>query len=134
EKELGISAGTNQTIFGSDDADAIEGGALIDHLYGGESNDTLTGNGGNDYLEGGLGDDTYIINDGDGVDTILDIDGLGSILYKGEPLSGGLRVAENTWVSADHLTTYTLSGDTLFINENIQIQGFTKGELGIIVT
>ncbi|KJV05053.1 calcium-binding protein, partial [Methylocucumis oryzae] len=75
EKELGISVSTNQTIFGSDDADAIEGGALIDHLYGDESNDTLTGNGGNDYLEGGLGDDTYIINEADGVDTLLDIDG-----------------------------------------------------------
>ncbi|KJV07465.1 hypothetical protein VZ94_04635, partial [Methylocucumis oryzae] len=110
---------------------AIEGGALIDHLYGGESNDTLTGNDGNDYLEGGLGDDTYIINEADGVDTLLDIDGQGSILYKGEQLDGGLKIAENTWVSADHLTTYTLSGDTLFINENIQIQGFTKGDLGI---
>ncbi|KJV05287.1 calcium-binding protein [Methylocucumis oryzae] len=129
EKELGMPVGTNQTIFGSDEADAIEGGALIDHLYGGESNDTLTGNSGNDYLEGGLSDDTYIINEADGVDTLLDIDGQVSILYKGEPLSGGLRVAENTWVSADHLTTYTLSGDTLFINENIQIQDFIRGDL-----
>lgn len=51
----------DQTIFGSSDADLIDGGAGSDRLRGGK---------GNDYLMGGDGSDTYHFAAGDGQDTL----------------------------------------------------------------
>jgi trimeric autotransporter adhesin len=65
----------NDTIFGSDNADHLDGGAGNDTidggtgddvLSGGLGNDTLTGGDGNDVLTGGAGDD--FLTGGDGSD------------------------------------------------------------------
>ena len=61
-----------QFIFGTENAEVINGLDNIDHLYGGAGDDTLNGKGGADYLEGGQGYDTYITDNGD---TVLDLIG-----------------------------------------------------------
>lgn len=132
----------NQIKFGSDAGEPIEGvdnaGGVgnYDHLYGGAGNDTLQGKGGNDYLEGGVGNDTYIYNTGDGLDTILDVDGYGSIKFDGTTLSGGDRIGDNLYQSEDGKITYTFDAGaegmgTLFINQNIKVENFKNGDLGI---
>lgn len=72
---------TNDTIYGSNQADTLGGGFGNDAFYGQGGNDTLRGDAGNDLLvggtgddslDGGVGNDTYMFTQGDGQDTILD--------------------------------------------------------------
>ena len=74
-----VPAGTNgdDTIYGTDDAETINGGGGDDQLFGcgggdtingGNEKDTIDGGDGNDDLNGGNQDDT--INGGDGDDTV----------------------------------------------------------------
>ncbi|MFZ1832670.1 MAG: calcium-binding protein [Pseudomonadales bacterium] len=52
---------TRRFVFGTDQADYIEGGAASDRLYGQAGNDTLEGGDGDDELQGGAGNDSYLI-------------------------------------------------------------------------
>ena len=57
-------------LFGSSDAEMLEGHALTDdHLYGGDGVDTLLGYGGHDYLQGDDGND--ILDGGSGTDRMF---------------------------------------------------------------
>lgn len=125
-----------QIFFGSIGTDVVWGGSADDHLYGRSGNDSLAGHLGNDYLEGGQGNDTYIYSTGAGSDTILDVDGVGIIEIDGERLTGGERVAEGVWRSADGLHVFALDGDlnhggTLYIDEGIRVEHFRNHDLGI---
>ncbi|WP_292556451.1 calcium-binding protein [Methylobacter sp.] len=151
---LGDAANANRIIFGSENADTIEGLSKADHLYGGTSDDILTGLEGNDYLEGGMGadtliggagndtliggqgDDTYLYQtnpfhptQGDGLDTILDTDG--SIIYDGIQLTGGGQYGgAGVYRDADkHLYVQTEEG--LVIDGNLVVKNFHDGDLGI---
>ncbi|MBM79352.1 MAG: hypothetical protein CMJ78_02005 [Planctomycetaceae bacterium] len=63
----------NDTITGSNDADAITGGDGMDVVNGGTGNDTISGGNDNDMLMGDGGDD--VINGDDGADTLRGGDG-----------------------------------------------------------
>ncbi len=84
---MGISIGTivenallgsgNDTVYGNDAANRIEGGAGDDVLHGSNGNDELVGQAGKDTLNGDDGDDTIwgsggrdVINGGTGNDTL----------------------------------------------------------------
>ena len=111
------SGGGDDIIQGNGGNDHLEGGLGLDELQGGAGNDTLIGGAGADYLtggkdsdtlQGGLGNDTYIFSSGDGWDWIDDADGQGVIKYDNTPLTGGKKVADNIWQSADRHYTYSL--------------------------
>ena len=138
----GITQYDHQIVFGSQNADTVNGSGDSDHLYGMSGADTLTGNGGNDYLEGGAGFDTYVINAGDGTDTLLDTDGSGSLVLNGLTLTGGTLVAgtTNVWKNTAQGITYTLKGSGTSqiliiskdgISDGIRIQGWQPGQLGL---
>ena len=59
--------GTNQVIFGNDEADGetLRGAAGVDRIYGGAGDDTLRGYAGADHLEGGSGADLLLGDGGD---------------------------------------------------------------------
>jgi Ca2+-binding RTX toxin-like protein len=59
----------NNTLYGTPDADTINGAQLNDALYGQGGDDTLNGKAGNDFLNGGHGNDQ--LYGGDHNDTIL---------------------------------------------------------------
>ncbi len=117
--------------------DVLDGGGAADTMWGGAGTDRLTGALGDDVLDGGGGFDTYVYAAGDGFDTIYDADGQGAIEYKGRRLQGGNRSAARVFED-DGGTRYILSGDpaaqqTLLIDGNIQVEGFTSGMLGIVL-
>jgi len=126
-------------IFGSDSDETLAGSNIAagDHLYGGGGADTLQGNQGNDYLEGGNGNDTYVWNSGDGIDTILDTDGIGKLVVNGKVISGGIKVAQNDYVSTDKQTLHfegdPIAGGVLIVNGDLRIENFTSGDLGIVL-
>ncbi|WP_136419243.1 calcium-binding protein [Herbaspirillum sp. ST 5-3] len=66
--------GGNDSLYGQDKDDVLDGGAGNDNVSGGGGNDLLTGGTGNDTIDGGAGNDIYMFNLGDGVDTIGDYD------------------------------------------------------------
>lgn len=116
-------------VFGSEIAEALQGGARADSLYAGSGTDFLQGGGDNDYLEGGMGRDVYVYTasesllgslTNDGADDVLDTDGKGVIRYKYTEVGltsdtiqthviGGLgvRVSDTEWQSADGKFTYS---------------------------
>lgn len=59
--------GGNDGIQGFDGNDTINGGSGSDYLYGGNGADVLTGGTGTDNLFGGAGNDDYVFATGDGV-------------------------------------------------------------------
>ncbi|MFE8643837.1 calcium-binding protein [Sphingomonas sp. NCPPB 2930] len=155
---------TQMLAFGGSGADNFTGydNTRGDHLYGGAGNDTLDGRGGNDYLEGNSGDDVLIGGagndtlvggagtdtyrfDGDfGSDTVIDSDGAGRIVVGSgaSPLTGGKKLADNTWQSDDKRVLYTLSGTDLIIaprsatanssgSGSITVRNWKPGDLGL---
>ncbi|HEX8233839.1 MAG TPA: calcium-binding protein [Caulobacteraceae bacterium] len=66
-------------IVGTEDSEALNGGAEADLITGLEGNDSLDGRGGLDTLRGGIGDDVYILRqpDGEAQDVIEDVAGEG---------------------------------------------------------
>ena len=64
----------NDYIYGDVGADRLVGGDGNDRLYGEEDNDTLHGGAGNDRLDGGSGTDAYLFAAGWGDDTIYNYD------------------------------------------------------------
>ena len=71
---FGTGNGLNNSIFGTDAANYLSGGAGNDRLRAFGGNDTLAGNMGADILDGGAGDDTYLV---DVQDTIIEASGQG---------------------------------------------------------
>jgi Ca2+-binding RTX toxin-like protein len=68
---------SNDTVYGTDDANELRGGAGNDTLHGGQGDDTLMGEDGDDSLYGGAGDDrlqggtgTDGFDGGSGIDTL----------------------------------------------------------------
>ena len=92
-------------LIGAGGNDVLDGGASFDTLFGGAGDDTLIGGAGSDYLLGGNDTDTYIFEPGHLDDTIIDTDGLGRIVLRNgstdTPLTGGDKVTENAWLSAE---------------------------------
>lgn len=150
------AAPARQYVFGGMAADALTGLAADDRLYGGGGDDVISGGDGNDYLEGGKGNDTleggagidrlaggadndiYVYNSGDGRDTIIDSDGQGSVVFDGVTLAGGSRIAEGVWCSVDEAFSYAFDGDltsggVLVVNDELRIENFTNGVLGIVL-
>jgi len=69
---------SQQRLLGTQQDDAIGGGAYVDKIYGGAGDDVLEGNGGNDRIYGGDGNDQLKgggdydrLYGGDGIDTAL---------------------------------------------------------------
>lgn len=73
--------GGMDTLIGGTGNDRIYGGSQADHISGGNGNDTIYGNGGKDTLIGGAGNDT--IYGGSQADTILGGDGNDTIYANG---------------------------------------------------
>lgn len=120
-----------------------------DTLQAGDGDDWLVGGRGGDQLKGGEGQDTYVFMPGDGRDVIADSDGLGALRIDGTLLAGSTEVAyrhdvDTVWASADGDYVYTLSGGdlidggtltisggTLTAGDEIVIEDFHNGDLGI---
>ncbi|MFE8643841.1 hypothetical protein ACFX58_01990 [Sphingomonas sp. NCPPB 2930] len=157
-----VSNATRHTYFGDSDDNQFAGRGVEDHLYGGAGNDTLDGRGGNDYLEGdagddvliggagndtlvgGAGNDTYRFDGDFGSDTVIDSDGAGRIVVGSgaSALTGGKKLADNTWQSDDKRVLYTLSGTDLIIAPrsatansagfgSITVRNWKPGDLGL---
>lgn len=119
----GLSLSDHQIVFGTKEADSLQGSDDSDHLYGmagddrlngvagndyleGQSgNDVLTGGAGNDLLFGGRGYDGYIYASGDGYDVIDDQDrwGISSstalrspAANRSDPTSGPATIADSS--------------------------------------
>lgn len=96
----------DDTIFGSDFGNQLEGGSGNDFLRGGVGNDYIIGDAGNDVILGGAGDDYLVGNAGD--DVIWG--GLGNDRMFGS--SGNDRfIFEDNW-GADRITGFQ-AGDVL---------------------
>jgi Ca2+-binding RTX toxin-like protein len=86
-----IDGGTgNDTIDGKAGVDLLKGGGGDDKLYGGDGDDTLDGDVGDDQLEGGAGAD--ILTGGDGKDRLYGQDGADTLGggANDDKLEGGL--------------------------------------------
>ncbi|MDO8416814.1 MAG: Ig-like domain-containing protein, partial [Agitococcus sp.] len=66
--------GGNDSIQGRAGDDTLIGGSGNDNLNGEQGNDSLSGGDGTDYLYGGEGSDTFVFNSGDGYDTVYSYD------------------------------------------------------------
>ena len=66
------AGGGHDTVNGNNGADTLYGGAGDDVLNGGDGNDILDGGTGNDMLNGGYGNDVYRLMLNGGKDTIID--------------------------------------------------------------
>ena len=66
------AGGGHDTVNGNNGADTLYGGAGDDVLNGGDGNDILAGGTGNDMLNGGYGNDVYRLMLNGGKDTIID--------------------------------------------------------------
>lgn len=134
---LGLSLYDHQVVFGSKNADTIEGSGDTDKLYGMAGDDTLNGKGGNDYLEGGIGSDTYQFSGSWGKDTVVDAGGAGKIEVDGVTLSGGKKLSDKLWQSEDEKFRYVLqdNGDLIIQRstgtDRITIKGWQDTQLGI---
>jgi Ca2+-binding RTX toxin-like protein len=133
-KDLMVGGSGRDVLLGGGGDDLLLGRAGNDWLHGGAGDDTLDGGEGADHLEGGLGDDTYRLRANEGLDTIHDSDGQGRIYLDDLLLTGGVRIGDNLWKSADGLHTYHLASDTLTINASLRIEDFNPGDLGIHLT
>jgi len=128
-----------KVIFGEDAAETLLGSDIAagDRLYAGSGDDVLQGGRGNDDLEGGAGNDAYVWNSGDGFDTIFDTDGIGSLIVDGTVISGGIKVAQSEFLSTGKHTLRfegdADSGGVLLVNGDLTIEGFTNGDLGIVL-
>jgi len=132
----------DDALVGYNGADTLDGNDGNDDLYGGEGNDILIGGKGVDRLYGGTGSDTYRFSAGDGIDLIYDTDGQGSIEVDGNALTGGKKVADDTWISDDKKFGFTLvdngsGGHDLVISsgptDSIRIRGWQNNQLGIVL-
>jgi Ca2+-binding RTX toxin-like protein len=122
--------------------DLIDGGKGFDTLRGGQGADVLTGGDGNDVLAGGSGADTYLFNGATGLDTVRDSGGEGSVLIGMNLLTGGRKVAQDSWRSDDGQVAYVRVGGNLVIrpsagtgsNGVITVEQWKPGELGIVLS
>ena len=140
-------------LFGSDQANVLSGNGAVDHLFGGSGADVLNGSEGNDFLQGdagsdrldgdvgsdtlkgGQGLDLYVLNP-DGTDTIEDSDHRGALLLNDRMIMGGLRRPGESgapFTSLDGQFTFVQSGSTLTINNQVTIQDWQPGDLGIML-
>jgi VCBS repeat-containing protein len=110
--------GGNDSIEGRAGDDTLIGGSGNDWLYGEQGNDSLSGGDGTDYLYGGSGNDTFVFNRGDGSDTVYSYDesynvGLNQFVY-GE----GLDVIQLGADIAPSDLSFRQYGDNLTITIN----------------
>ncbi len=137
--------GGSDYLEGNSNDDSLDGGAGIDTLLGGAGNDTLAGGEGHDLLLGGAGADTYYFEGNIGLDIVRDSDGAGKIVIGASgsaPLSGGNKVAADTWISDDKKFTYVLIEGNLVIRPTagsgasgiLTVNDWTQGQLGITLS
>ena len=134
-------AGNDQLVGGADN-DSLDGGDGDDKLLGDDGDDILIGGKDSDRLQGGKGDDTYRFSTGDGVDVIRDEDGQGKIEVDGQTLTGGRKLADDTWIADDKQYSFTRvandDGYDLVISrrgqsDGIRIQNWQAGQLGLLL-
>lgn len=128
----------NDELQGGEGVDILSGGDGDDRLFGedgedvlngGAGDDVLVGEGGNDRLNGGSGNDTYFVEAGD----VITGDSDGSVIYNEQRLTGGYARldGDNVFVSQDGLFIYEYNNGTLRINDQVTIENFSNGDLGI---
>ncbi|MFW2176507.1 MULTISPECIES: VWA domain-containing protein [unclassified Moraxella] len=127
----------NDTLYGGHSITQGHDNNAQNELYGEDGNDTLYGSG---RLEGGKDFDTYFAYD---TAIIKDEDGQGKVHIElnGSPtlLTGGthkLGADDNTYESTDGKITYIWDkqAKTLKINDNLTIEDWENGQLGIKLT
>jgi hypothetical protein len=99
-------------------------------MLGGTGNDNLTGGSQADLLIGGTGYDTYRVDDGD---TICDTGGKGEVWLDGQQLTYARREKGETAYKDKAGKAYILNNGTLSIDNQLVINGFANGDLGIIL-
>jgi hypothetical protein len=114
EDETFLGASKQDRMYGGGGEDGLYGYGGNDYLEGNAGDDTLAGGAGTDVLVGGQGNDRYEFTAGDAQsgDVIIDADGQGSVWRGTEQLTGGDKLAQNQWQSADKKTLYTFVPDT----------------------
>jgi|CXWL01.1.fsa_nt_gi hypothetical protein len=121
-----------QFIFGSDDAERLEGASKGDHIYGGDGVDVLIGNGGQDYLEGGDGSDR--LEGGTNADRMFG--GRGNDTYVADDLGDEvIEGAENGNDTVESSVTFTLGANVedLTLTGTADLNG-TGNELDNLIT
>ncbi|MGI3211604.1 Hint domain-containing protein [Roseovarius tibetensis] len=98
----------NDTVFGSDGDDTISGGRGDDRIDGGPGNDVLFGNDGNDRLLGGTGND---ILDGGLGDDILDGGSGNDLIFGGDGNDTVVGGGGDDTISGDSGANVLLGGD-----------------------
>ena len=132
-----VTAGSgNDTVYGSSDANLLEGlggnDTLIgaggsDILRGGDGNDILDGGEGGDSLTGGLGDDGFVFADNWGIDSIADFDAADTEYIDLSAVTGITDFAD---LVANHARE-AASGLEIYDGANvIRITGFHLTDLG----
>jgi Ca2+-binding RTX toxin-like protein len=106
----GIGGSDHKIVFGTEQADTINGQSNSDNLYGEGGNDVLNGLGGNDYLEGGLGNDT--LDGGTGHDDLF-----------GGAGDDELRAGKTNWMSGTKidLAWGGLGIDRYVVNQSLTV-------------
>lgn len=84
---LGLLAGNDIFIGGSDGGYTVDGGEGDDAIWAEAGNNTLIGGAGNDHLYGGEGDDVYLYASGDGHDRIIEKGGHDSLKFTSEAIT-----------------------------------------------
>jgi len=95
----------NDTIYGNDGDDNIGGGAGHDSLFGGEGEDKIDGGEGNDFISGGHGSD--VLTGGAGADTFY-------FNFTNNPAEAGKSTDPN--LKQDFVTDYTFGTDRIQID------------------
>jgi Ca2+-binding RTX toxin-like protein len=115
----------NDTIYGTDGNNTLDGNAGDDYLYGRDGKDTLLGGAGADHLYGGDQDDTLIggtgddyIHGGTGYDTVSYVDRSGEFVIVNLSDHAWSGAAPNTAVVHSTIPSTTTETDTLVSIEN----------------
>jgi len=126
-------------LEGGAGADTLDGGVGDDQLFGNDGDDVLIAGGDLDALNGGAGFDRYEAESGAGFTVIRDSDGRGQVLISGQAVEGGAKRSGNVFHSEDGAFTFSFSGDlastgTLTIGNDVRVENFHNGDLGIVLT
>jgi Ca2+-binding RTX toxin-like protein len=106
--ENAVGGAGNDTLIGTDDANAFDGGAANDTLMGGAGDDILYGGTGNDSLVGGSGNDIYYVDEAG--DVILELPGAAEGLTDSVIASASYILANATYVETLLLAGEAVSG------------------------
>jgi Ca2+-binding RTX toxin-like protein len=120
-----VGGAGNDTLYGDNGNDTLDGGAGNDTLYGYGGNDTLDGGEGDDYLDGSAGNDTYRFAVGAGVDRINDYGGNSDVVTFKDVASTAVTSLESK--GNDLVIKYGTS-DQLTVDKYFESPGYYKIE------